>query len=139
MNVWISYGRITQSFYRCEEGILLFYDITDRKSFENVNDWLIDIEKYAKKYLKILLIGNKTDLEKERKVTYEEGQEFAKSHNLLFIETSVKENYNVQESIELLTKEINKVFDSQNKKNNNKDKTVHLLPENFDNKRKKNC
>ena len=129
------------SYYRGVNGILLFYDITDRNSFEDVNRWLDDIKEWANENAKILLIGNKIDLENERKVTYEEGQEFAKAHNLLFIEISVKTNYNVQESIELLTKEIIKVFVSQGIENNNKNKAMHLLPGNVNNssKRKRFC
>ena len=143
LRLWQSFGserfRSTPpSYYRGVNGILLFYDITDRNSFENLNYWLTEIEKNSNKNVKILLVGNKTDLENERKVTYEEGQEFAKAHNLLFIEISIKTNYNIQESIELLTKEIFEEFVSLRKKNNNnKEKTIHLLQRNVHNSSKK--
>ena len=129
---------ITTSYYRGANGFLLFYDITDRESFKDVNYWLNEIEKNAKKNVKIILIGNKTDLENKRNVTYEEGQEFAKSHNLPFIEISAKTNYNIQESIELLIKEMIKEFGSQQKKNNNEVNTFQLVPGN-EQKRKKFC
>ena len=144
MQIWIP-PRLYQKYeskdtyhYRGANGALLFYDITDRDSFENLNYWLTEIEKNSNKNVKILLVGNKTDLENERKVTYEEGQEFAKAHNLLFIEISIKTNYNIQESIELLTKEIFEEFVSLRKKNNNnKEKTIHLLQRNVHNSSKK--
>ena len=85
---------------------MMVYDITDLESFQNLNSWLIEIEKNASKNVYKILIGNKSDLESERKVTYEQGAEFAAQYGMKFIETSAKESKNVQEAFVTMTKEI---------------------------------
>ena len=85
---------------------MMVQDITDLESFQNLNTWLIEIEKNASKNVYKILIGNKSDLESERKVTYEQGQEFAAQYGMKFIETSAKESKNVQEAFVTMTKEI---------------------------------
>jgi len=55
---------LKHSSYRSIGGFLV-YDVTDRKSFENISEWLIEVEDYANEYLIMCLIGNKIDLEKE--------------------------------------------------------------------------
>ena len=77
---------------------------------------MIEIEKNANKNVYKLLIGNKCDLEEKRKISVQEGKEFAESNGMKFIETSAKDNTKVQEAFELLTTEIIK-------SNLNKDKT----------------
>ena len=104
------------------------YDITDRESFENLNSWLIEIEKNANKNVYKLLIGNKCDLEDKRKVSFQEGKDFAESNGMKFMETSAKTASKVQEAFELLTNEIikasiNKEKGLEKKENN---KAVHL-------------
>ena len=84
----------------------MVYDITDRDSFDNLTSWLIEIEKNASKNVYKLLIGNKCDLEDKRKVTYQEGKDFATSNGMQFMETSAKTASKVQEAFELLTQEI---------------------------------
>ena len=71
-----------------------------------MNSWLIEIEKNANKNVYKLLIGNKSDLEEKRKVTFQEGKDFATSNGMQFMETSAKTASKVQEAFELLTQEI---------------------------------
>ena len=85
---------------------MMVYDITDAESFSNLNTWLIEIEKNASKNVYKILIGNKCDLESERKVTFQQGQDFANQYGMKFIETSAKESKNVQEAFITMTKEI---------------------------------
>ena len=119
---------ITPSYYRGGNGVLVVYDITDRESFENLNSWLIEIEKNANKNVFKILIGNKCDLEDKRKVTFQEGKDFADSNGMKFLETSAKTATKVEEAFEQLTNEIinssinkDKALD---KRDNNK--TLHL-------------
>ena len=111
LQIWDTAGQerfknITASYYRGGNGVLVVYDITDRESFENLNSWLIEIEKNANKNVYKLLIGNKCDLEDKRKVTFQEGKDFAESNGMKFMETSAKTASKVQEAFELLTTEI---------------------------------
>ena len=133
LQIWDTAGQerfknITASYYRGGNGVLVVYDITERESFENLNSWLIEIEKNANKNVYKLLIGNKCDLEDKRKVTYQEGKDFAESNGMKFIETSTKTASKVQEAFELLTNEIIKANINKEKGMEKKDnaKTLHL-------------
>ena len=68
--------------------------------------FLKQLEKNANKNVYKLLIGNKCDLEDKRKVTYQEGKEFASSNGMQFIETSAKTDTKVKDDFEMLTQEI---------------------------------
>ena len=131
LQIWDTAGQerfknITASYYRGGNGVLVVSDITDRDSFENLNSWLIEIEKNANKNVYKLLIGNKCDLEEKRKVTFQEGKDFATSNGMQFIETSAKADTNVKEAFELLTQEIIKASITKDKSMERKEKTVHL-------------
>ena len=131
LQIWDTAGQerfknITASYYRGGNGVLVVYDITDRESFENLNSWLIEIEKNANKNVYKLLIGNKCDLEDKRKVTYQEGKDFATSNGMQFIETSAKTDTKVKDAFEMLTQEIIKSTITKDKGMEKKDKTVHL-------------
>ena len=131
LQIWDTAGQerfknITASYYRGGNGVLVVYDITDRDSFENLNSWLIEIEKNANKNVYKLLIGNKSDLEEKRKVTYQEGKDFATSNGMQFMETSAKTASKVQEAFELLTQEIIKASVTKDRGMEKKEKAVHL-------------
>ena len=131
MQIWDTAGQerfknITASYYRGGNGVLVVYDITDRDSFENLNSWLIEIEKNANKNVYKLLIGNKCDLQDKRQVSFQEGKDFAESNGMKFIETSAKTASKVQEAFELLTNEIIKSNLNKEKGLEKKEKAVHL-------------
>ena len=131
LQIWDTAGQerfknITASYYRGGNGVLVVYDITERESFDNLTSWLIEIEKNANKNVYKLLIGNKYDLEDKRKVTYQEGKDFAESNGMKFIETSAKDNTKVQEAFELLTSEIMKSAVNKDKGMEKKDNTKQI-------------
>ena len=111
MQIWDTAGQerfknIISSYYRGAHGILLIYDVTDKDSFRNLANWLIEIEKNANKNVLKVVIGNKTDLENRRVITYNQGKEFADTYGLKFLETSAKKNLNVNEAFETLGREL---------------------------------
>ena len=109
------FKNIIASYYRGAHGILLIYDVTDKDSFKNLSNWIIEIEKNSSKQVLKVLIGNKTDLEDKRVVTYNQGKEFADTYGLKYIETSAKKNLNVNEAFETLGREL--IIASEEKKN----------------------
>ncbi|CDW89914.1 rab family gtpase [Stylonychia lemnae] len=93
-----SFRSITRSYYRGSIGALLVYDITKRQSFENLVRWLEEMKENAYSKMTIIVVGNKADLENEREVSFEEGQQFAKKNNVMFFETSAKTAMNVDDA-----------------------------------------
>ena len=82
VQVWDTAGHEAfQSITRT--GALLVYDITRRETFDHLVKWLAEVRENASKDITIILIGNKNDLESERKITHEEGEAFAKENDLL--------------------------------------------------------
>jgi Ras-related protein Rab-2A len=79
-------------------GALLVYDVTRRETFNHLNTWLEDARQHSNNNMTIMLIGNKCDLEQKRQVSTEEGEAFAKEHNLVFLETSAKTAHNVDDA-----------------------------------------
>lgn len=82
------------------------YDITDRESFTAIENWMNEVEKHASDNISRILVGNKSDMESARQVTYEEGKELADHYNVRFLETSAKDCKNVDEAFTMMTKEI---------------------------------
>ena len=100
------YRANTSAYYKSALGALLLYSITSSLSFKNVSLWLQELRKYAGSNITVILVGNKCDLPQFRTVSIDEGIEFSKRENLLFIEASASENVNVQEAFNILITEI---------------------------------
>jgi len=75
-------------YYRGVDAVIMVYDITNRRTFENVDYWMSEVIKYCNENVVTMLIGNKRDLVERREITYEDANSFAKDHDLLFMETS---------------------------------------------------
>ena len=111
LQIWDTAGQerfktITSSYYKGAHGIILTYDITDKQSFKDIENWLTEVEKFANENVIKLLVGNKSDLESSRQVKFEEGKEFADSLGIQFIETSAKNSSNVEKAFFTLANEI---------------------------------
>ena len=91
------FRRVTESYYKNVNGIIIVYDITDQKSFESINKWIIkQINNNVKNDIVKVLVGNKTDKE-DRVISKEEGENLAKNLGMKFFETSAKQNNNIKE------------------------------------------
>jgi len=111
LEIWDTAGQerfkaITRSYLRGAEGILLVYDITDKTSFEDVKTWMAQIEQFAENVCNKVLVGNKCDLEDDRAVTRDEGEEMAKNYGINFYEASAKSNLNIAEAFGDLAKQV---------------------------------
>ncbi|XP_059001715.1 ras-related protein Rab-13 isoform X7 [Mustela lutreola] len=97
---------ITTAYYRGAMGIILVYDITDEKSFENIQNWMKSIKENASAGVERLLLGNKCDMEAKRKVQKERAVKLAREHGIRFFETSAKSSTNVDEAFSSLARDI---------------------------------
>ena len=111
MQIWDTAGQerfktITSSYYKGAHGLILVFDLTDRQSFMDLDNWLMEIEKHASERVIKLLIGNKSDLEGARTVSYEEAFNYAKGNGMKYMETSAKTAKNVTEAFCFMAKNI---------------------------------
>ncbi|KAI3721797.1 hypothetical protein L2E82_32815 [Cichorium intybus] len=108
--IWDTAGQerfraITSSYYRGALGAMLVYDITRNGTFENTRKWLRELREFGNPDMVIVLLGNKSDLVDLREVEVEDGQKLAQQENLCFMETSAKENLNVEDAfLQMITK-----------------------------------
>jgi len=119
------YRSLITNFYRNTSLAMMVYSIDSRESFEHINIWLKEIKIHSHPDVIIILIGNKSDLEEERKVTYEEAKKFKEENKLLYFEeTSAKNGINSKEifyeSAKILFKEHLK-YSSMAQNNNSND------------------
>ena len=100
IQIWDTAGQdrfrsITKNYYKGAHGIILLYDITDRKSYDNVKTWVEQIREEVSEKVSIILVGNKIDDVEGRKVKTEEGEKLAKEIGLSFFECSAKTGENI--------------------------------------------
>lgn len=103
LQIWDTAGQerfrtITSSYYRGAHGIIVVYDVTDQDSFNNVKQWLNEIDRYASETVQKLLVGNKCDMVSKKVVEFETAKQFADSLNITFLETSAKNAQNVEQA-----------------------------------------
>ena len=91
------YRSLAPLYYRGASAALVVYDITNRESFENARKWIEEVQTQEGQHVVIGLAGNKVDLSANRKVSTDEGSEFAKLKNFIFFETSAKNSTNIKE------------------------------------------
>ena len=103
--MWDQLGQVryrNQAYITLKEvhGIILVFDYTSRKSFQNINIWLEEIKDNLNSDIIIVLFGNKIDIEKEKwKVTSEEAKEYSKKMNLMLFDISAKINQGINEGV----------------------------------------
>ena len=119
------YRSLITNFYRNCSLAIIVYAINDKKSFINAEKWLNDLKEQSNINVKVILIGNKCDLESKRVVTKEEGENYKNEKNLdKFFETSAKTGLNVRnamiEAAKLLYKDYMKNKDNKDDENDTK-------------------
>ena len=127
---------LSLNFIRKANGAVLMYDITQKHTFDTVSNWCDQIWEYRQKDFPVILLGNKCDLEDERQVQREEGEQIANEKGINFLETSNKNGINIKESVKVLVDMILK------KKNSDSDediKSVKLDRKTLRKRKKKKC
>ena len=128
LQIWDTAGQerfrtITTAYYRGAMGIMLVYDITNEKSFDNIKNWIRNIEEHASADVEKMILGNKCDMNDRRQVRYiifskvmirklllqvskERGEQLAIEYGIKFMETSAKASINVEEAFFTLARDI---------------------------------
>ncbi|KAL6440107.1 hypothetical protein ACFW04_003016 [Cataglyphis niger] len=111
LQIWDTAGQerfrtITSSYYRGAHGIIVVYDCTDQETFNNVKQWLEEIDRYACDNVNKLLVGNKCDLHTKKVVDYTTAKEYADQLGIPFLETSAKNAMNVEQAFMTMAAEI---------------------------------
>ena len=111
LQIWDTAGHerfksVTSSYYRGSDGIFVVYDVTNQQSFDNVQNWIRDIEQNNTQKVKMLLLGNKHDLITKKVVDYVTAKEYADQLGIHIFETSAKSPTNVNEALIALVSDI---------------------------------
>ncbi|OMJ77900.1 hypothetical protein SteCoe_22422 [Stentor coeruleus] len=101
LSIWDTAGQerfsmIAPSYFRGSHAAIIVFDITNEKSFRRVEYWTKQIKEYAASNIKVMLIGNKIDMEDKRKVIRKVSVDFARTNNMMFFETSCFNATNVE-------------------------------------------
>jgi Ras-related protein Rab-1A len=101
LQLWDTAGQerfrsLTSNFFGRADGFVLTYDISNRPSFDHVIGWMRDIKTRAPPDCDIVLCGNKSDLDNDRVVTYDEGKQLSEEYGVQFFETSALTGHNVE-------------------------------------------
>lgn len=100
LQLWDTAGQerfrsLTHSYYNSAHAVVIVYDITNKRSFENLPLWLDDVQRYCKKDAIKLLVGNKKDLNDKREVDCNMAKEIGSACDIVTMETSAKDDENV--------------------------------------------
>ena len=121
VHIWDTAGNerfksITINYCRTSHGFIYVYDITNEESFDNLNMWIKFSNDACNTNAINFLVGNKSDLEEKRKISKEKAENFAKENDLIYLETSAKNNDNVSKLFEYFTYKLIKYFEKNSEK-----------------------
>jgi len=102
LQIWDTAGQerfrsLIPSYIRDSSAAVVVYDISNTNSFAQVDRWIEDVRAERGSDVIIILVGNKTDLTDQRRVSMEQGERRAKELGVLFIESSAKTGHNVKQ------------------------------------------
>ena len=122
--IYIYFSRfqtITNAYYRGTGAVILVFDVTNRTTFDSVENWLKAINSHCPENVAVVLVGTNIDLTDKRTVTHDEAEGFAKKNGIDYVETSSKSNSTVSVPFERLLEKflsVNDTSDSVNDTNN---------------------
>ena len=121
LHIWDAAGKeqfraIIQQYYSSVAGAIVMYDITNKESFLKVEKWLQDLYNLTKDNIRVLLVGCKSDLAKDRAVSFDEGDNLARRYKILFLECSAKNKKNINQIFPLIANDIHMSKNADRKK-----------------------
>ena len=111
LKIWDTCGEekfraITRQYYQDADGIILVYDIANKSSYNNILIWINEIRNSAPENYSLLLVGNKSDLSKERVISEQEGKKLALDLGINFVEVSAKNGNNIILLFEMISEQM---------------------------------
>ena len=105
VQVWDTAGQenfrsVTRAYYKASAVAMVVYDISSEESFQHIQAWIKDCKNIAPRTVQLVLVGNKSDLEDQRAIQKERGEELAKENNMLFFETSALNGNGIEEAFQ---------------------------------------
>lgn len=120
LQIWDTAGQerfksISLNYLKSAQGFVFVFDISNKESFSNIEKWIQTSQTVNKNNLYNILVGNKKDCDEtnSRQVSKEEAIELASKFKMCYLETSAKENYNVEEIFHFLTYKMNESYENQ--------------------------
>ena len=144
MKIWDTAGQerfksMSVGVIKMVDGLILVYSIANKETFKNLDTWMNSVKNIADLSSKpVIILGNKCDLNENRQVTYEEGENYAKNLGYHFYETSAKTGENVKEAFDDIFEQLYKIYEEEIEGNKEfkKSETISL---NSKNHKKKKC
>ena len=121
------FNSIIRTYFRDVGVIIIVFDLTNYNSFLNLRNWIETIDLYESNDIVKVIVGNKCDLEKEKKVNFNEANDFCKRNNIIYIETSAKENINIDK----IFNNVVEIIDTKIMNNESLNKNIKVM-NNFD-------
>lgn len=139
LNVWDTAGQeqyksITKTYFRDVDCAIAMFDITSKESFDNIGQWIQELNSMNRVQPLIVLIGNKSDMQEEREVSIDEAAQYAESIHSSYFETSTNTGTNIKESVYTLSLRVNDVVEQDTI-----NKPMHVTPERSNDRGKKKC
>ena len=115
IQIWDTAGQenfrsVTRAYYKASAVAMVVYDITKEETFQHIQTWLKDCKELAPRTVLLILVGNKSDLEDQRVISKERGENLAKENSMMFFETSALNGNGIEEafkkSIEVVDQKI---------------------------------
>ncbi|CAG9314019.1 unnamed protein product [Blepharisma stoltei] len=113
LQIWDTAGQerfrtITTAYYRGADGVMVVFDKTDHNSFQSTDGWMAEVNRHANENAIKMLVGNKSDMERDSQVSIEEAEDKAKRYGIPYIETSAKNAYQVDLAFMTMARELMK-------------------------------
>ena len=124
VEIWDTAGQerfksIVPMYYKGSKGIVIVFDITNSESFDGARKWVDELKNHNNTAI-LVLIGNKVDLQEDRKVSYETAKLYSVQNNLLYFEASAKLNHNINEAFMSIIEKISLTIDTSKENRNGK-------------------
>ena len=124
IQIWDTAGQdrfksITKNYYNNSNGIILVYSVIDKKSFDDISNWIDEIKEQTKDDIIIFLVGNKIDLNEKRVISIKEGEKLAENYHINYYETSAKTGKGIDKIFNDLIKQIYDKYSNNNIKDDN--------------------